>query len=144
MEEIRLTFEEAPAEDEMREVRRGLRAYNQPHVDNMDYVNFTVFLRDGGGQVVGGLLGNAYWGWLYVDALWVSEPLRQKGYGRRLMLAAEDAARDRGFHSAYLDTFDFQALPFYQKLGYEIFGRLENFPRGHMRYFLRKTLSPTD
>ena len=141
MEGIRLTVEDAPKEDEMREVRRGLVAYNRPHVDDMDFFNITVFLRDENDGIVGGLLGNAYWGWLYVDALWVSEPLRRQGYGEKLMAAAESAAIEKGCHSAYLDTFDFQALPFYQKLDYEIFGRLENFPHGHTRYFVRKTLA---
>ena len=140
MEEIRLTFEDEPLEDEMREVRRGLRAYNRPHVDDMDFARITIFLRDGRGAVVGGLLGEVYWGWLYIDALWVSEQLRQQGYGSKLMSAAERAAAEKGCHSVYLDTFDFQALPFYQKLDYEIFGRLENFPHGHTRYFLQKAL----
>ena len=140
MEEIRLTLEDAPSEDEMREVWKGLNAYNQSHISDMGSVRITVFLRDGDDRVIGGLLGNAYWGWLYVDALWVSESLRRQGYGKKLLAAAESAAAEKGFHSVYLDTFDFQALPFYQKLGYEIFGRLENFPHGHTRYFVRKTL----
>jgi len=58
------------------------------------------------------------------------------------MLAAEAEARKRGCDNAHCDTFDFQALPFYQKLGYETFGHLEDYPANHVRYFLRKRLSP--
>jgi hypothetical protein len=38
---------------------------------------------------------------------------------------AEIRARERGCHSAWLDTFSFQARGFYEKLGYEEFGRLD-------------------
>ncbi len=56
------------------------------------------------------------------------------------MQAAENEALARGCHGAYLDTFSFQAPDFYQKLGYEIYGKLDDFPKGHCRYFLRKKL----
>ena len=58
----------------------------------------------------------------------------------QLMSAAETEARRRGCHHALLDTFDFQARPFYEQLGYVAFGELEDFPRGHSRYFLSKHL----
>lgn len=38
-----------------------------------------------------------------------------------LILALEQAARERGCTHAHLDTFSFQARPFYEKLGYELF-----------------------
>lgn len=53
---------------------------------------------------------------------------------------AEDEARKRGAKHAYLDTFSFQALDFYRKYGYEIFGELQDFPVGHQRYYLVKQL----
>ncbi|HEV2704959.1 MAG TPA: GNAT family N-acetyltransferase [Pyrinomonadaceae bacterium] len=140
MEEIELTFEAAPREEDLRVVRRGLISYNEARLTDNSYDAFNLILRDREGTVVGGLLGNAYWGWLYVDVLWVSEALRGRGYGRRLLLAAEAAALEKGYHSVYLDTFDFQSPGFYQKLGYEVFGTLDNFAGNHTRYFLRKTL----
>ena len=91
--------------------------------------------------MVGGLRGNTGWEWLYVDTLAVAEHLRGQDWGTRLLAAAEQEAVRRGCHSAYLDTFDFQALPFYQKQGYAIFGTLAHFPGEHTRYFLQKALS---
>jgi GNAT superfamily N-acetyltransferase len=72
--------------------------------------------------------------------MWVREDLRGQGFGRQLLEKAETEARQRGAKRAYLDTFSFQAPAFYKKLGYEEFGRLEDFPAGHTRYFLVKTL----
>ena len=41
-----------------------------------------------------------------------------------------------------LDKFSFQARGFYEKLGYAVFGALEDYPIGHSRMFLRKTIAP--
>lgn len=144
MEEFELTFEDAPREEDLRAVRHGLISYNEARLTDRSYDAFNLILRDAEGAVVGGLLSNAYWGWLYIEILWVSDALRGRGYGRRLLLAAEEAALAKGYHSVYLDTFDFQSPGFYQKLGYEIFGTLPNFAGDHTRYFLRKTLKSTD
>jgi GNAT superfamily N-acetyltransferase len=92
------------------------------------------------GEIVGGVIGATYWNWLYINLMWVREDLRGQGYGRQLLEAAEAEARQRGAKHAYLDTFSFQAPAFYQYLGYQEFGRLENFPTGHTRYFLTKVL----
>jgi len=78
------------------------------------------------------------WGWLFVEALWVGEALRGRGIGRALMAGAEDFARAKDCHSAWLDTF--QAVGFYTRLGYERFGVLEDYPPGQSRHFLRKRL----
>ena len=64
--------------------------------------------------------------------------------GRRLLRAAEREAAERGCAHAYLDTFDFQARPFYERLGYAVFGVQEGFPPGHVRYFLRRALDGRD
>ena len=53
---------------------------------------------------------------------------------------AEVEAVNRGCKFAYLDTFSFQALPFYEKQGYAVFGVLEDYPEGKKRYFLQKRL----
>ncbi len=89
---------------------------------------------------IGGLVGSTNFGYLHVSLLAVAPSSHGKGYGRQLMQAAENEALARGCHGAYLDTFSFQAPDFYQKLGYEIYGKLDDFPKGHCRYFLRKKL----
>jgi len=46
-----------------------------------------------------------------------------------------NCSRHRG---AFLDTFSFQARPFYERHGYECFGELRDHPPGHSHYFMRK------
>jgi len=88
--------------------------------------------------VLGGILGEIKWGWLHIDGLWVDESLRRDGWGTRLLGTMEQYARSQGITNYHLETTSFQALPFYQKQGYEVFGQLPDMPPGHVSYFLRK------
>ena len=90
---------------------------------------------------MGGLLGGIWGGWLRISYLWVDEAARGKRWATRLMDTAEAYAVERGCHSAELDTHSFQARPFYERRGYEVFGELDDYPKGHKKYFLRKQLS---
>jgi GNAT superfamily N-acetyltransferase len=139
-----ITVELEPSEDEIRSaIWRGLRAYNEQHAGAAGTHDFAVFARDEAGEAVGGLHGQLRWGWLYVDNFWLPDSLRGQGLGSTLLLAAERLAVEHGCTGSYLDTFEFQALPFYERNGYTVFGVLEDFPPPHRRYFLRKTL-PSD
>lgn len=137
-EEYRLTVEQNPDPRDLAAVVSQLVSYNDSRAEPENYRPLAVFLRDAEGRVAGGLVGFTHWGWLFVSHLWVDERLRGEGYGRQLLSAAEGEAAARGCRQAYLDTFSFQARPFYEGLGYELFGALEDFPPGHTRYFLRK------
>jgi signal transduction histidine kinase len=60
------------------------------------------------------------------------------------MKRAEEIAKERGYTHIILETFSFQALPFYQKLGFVVYGQLDDFPPGHTRYSLKKKLTTSD
>ncbi|NKC32230.1 GNAT family N-acetyltransferase [Roseomonas sp. BU-1] len=89
---------------------------------------------------VGGLSGSFFYDWLFIQYFFLPEALRGQGLGRALMQQAEAAARARGCAGIWLDTFSFQALPFYEALGYRQFGRIDDFPPGQSRHYLMKRL----
>ncbi len=92
-------------------------------------------------KLVGGLISYIDWGqWLYIDTIWVDADYRKKGIGQYLVTSAEQRAKNKGIKRAKLCTFDFQALSFYEKLGYTAYGKLEDFPEGHTLYYLKKIL----
>jgi GNAT superfamily N-acetyltransferase len=139
----RLTVEDAPAEADVEALPHALEAYNESRwPKHPAWLPLAIFVRHGA-LIVAGLAGDTYCGWLFVKYLWVSDGLRGRGIGRELMSHAEARARERGCHSAWLDTFSFQARGFYEKLGYEEFGRLD-YPPGHYRHFMRKRLRPPE
>ena len=118
----------------------GLTKFNTQQAGDDAGKNICYVLQSPSGEIVGGLIGATYWNWLYINLMWVREDLRGQGYGQQLLTQAEDEAINRGAKHAYLDTFSFQAPIFYKKSGYETFGRLEDFPPGHTRYFMSKPL----
>ncbi len=137
-DDLAIDDEVAPADEAC--VVRGLLAFNEARLGPSREQPVKFVVRDSAGTVVGGILGHTRWRWLYIAKLWVDESARGQRLGTRLMAAAEDLARSRGCTDVSLDTFDYQARPFYEKLGYELFGTLEGYPPGSRQYYLRKRL----
>lgn len=137
-----MTLEEAPDPRDVQRVEEGLRAYNRLYAPDDNYAHLTVLARDADRQLVGGLLGATYWGWMHVDLFWLDEGTRQQGLGSALLAAAESEAVRRGCRHAHLDTMSWQAPAFYERHGYVLYGVLDDLPAGHKRLFYRKDLKP--
>lgn len=134
----------SPSKDDIAVIRLGLSEYNVaqvPELISLPDEEFIVFIRENG-KIVAGAVCEFDWGWLFLDVVWTDESVRGKGYGTVIMNAAESYAFHQGIRQAYLMTTSFQARPFYEKLGYERFGYMDNFPPGHTFHFMKKeTLS---
>ena len=142
MSDIRIVSDPHASESLKQVVVDHLDTYNIALTGLQEYSPVNFFLRDQGDEVMGGLLAQIWGGVLYVRILWVSEALRGRGFGRRLMETAERRAVERGCRHVFLDTFSFQAPGFYEKLGYETYAKAEDWPVGHAHHFLRKDLPP--
>jgi GNAT superfamily N-acetyltransferase len=134
---------DAPHPDDEAFVIAQTRAYNEAFTTT-DVRPLCSFVRSADGRVVGGLSAKTYWHCLDIGFLWVDESHRGTGLGRRLVLAAEAEAVQRGCRFSLVDTFSFQARPFYERLGYQPFGELSGFDRGHVRHYLSKRLASRD
>lgn len=137
---MRLTVEPFAAAADVDAVNGGLRAFNVARIGDPHEDQVHIFLRDDGGRVVGGLLGHIRWRWLYVAKLWVDDRFRGAGHGSALLAAAEKIAREHDCIGVHLDTFEYQARPFYEKLGYTVFGVLDGYPPGYRQFYLARTL----
>jgi ribosomal protein S18 acetylase RimI-like enzyme len=138
---MRIEIETTPSEDTLAVVRAGMRRYTESRVPFEEYADLALVGRADDGAVVAAALGETGRGWLHVSVVWVDERCRGQGLGTQLVNAMEAEAIRRGCGGAYLDTFSYQARPFYEKLGYEVFGTLEDYPAGHQRFYMRKKLS---
>ncbi len=97
----------------------------------------------GSDETLGGLAAVSFWGSFYISDVVVPETARGQGLGSALMRQAEQEARARGCRHMWLDTFEFQARPFYERLGFEVFGQLDGVKPFFPRYFMKKTLEPS-
>jgi GNAT superfamily N-acetyltransferase len=118
-----------------------LKEYNLAHGVSFEAEKFLIELRDSTGAMVGGATGDSRWGWLFVGGFAVGQAYRGQGWGRKLMAQVEALACDRHCHTIWLDTYSFQARPFYEKLGFRMFAMMEDYPPGHQRFMLSKKLT---
>ena len=137
---IQIVEDAAPELEAVLAIQRGLHAFNQATGGDYDRDPVTVLVQDADGKTLGGLLGLTFWGWLFIDWLFIQPELRGRGIGEELLARAEGIARERGAKHAYTDTFSFQAPGFWTRCGYQEFGRLDGMPKGHARIWFRKVL----
>jgi GNAT superfamily N-acetyltransferase len=140
VKDIEMVFEPLPGEALTRFLTDNIFNVNIATTGISAWHPVGYFLKNARGEWLGGLTGYIWGGWFHVDFLWVAEPLRGEGHGSRLMDAAEAFAAERGAVSANLETHSFGAEVFYLKRGYVEFGRLNDYPPGHTKLFLRKRL----
>jgi ribosomal protein S18 acetylase RimI-like enzyme len=99
-----------------------------------------IFVRDASDAIVAGVYGWTWGGCCEVQMLWVDDRYRGRGFGTRVMNAAEAEARLRGATQIVLSTHTFQAPAFYARLGFVEVGRVDGYPAGHAAIYLRKAL----
>lgn len=129
-----------PSKNETDFIREALAKFNDSIVGEDGHTPLNIIEYDKYGNIIGGILGGTYWGWMYIDILWVREDCRRKGLGSKLLIEAEKEAVRRGCHHVHVDTMSWQAPKFYEKHGYETIGILPDIPKGNQKYLLMKTL----
>ena len=100
-----------------------------------------IFVREGD-RIVAGISGWTWGDCCELQSLWVDPSLRGRWLGARLVAAAEAEAIRRGCTQTIHFTWGFQAQPLYRRTGYELVGRVADFPSGTDVLWYRKRLSP--
>jgi predicted GNAT family acetyltransferase len=123
-------------------IRNGLTDFNRnSFMPDLHMEDLAVVIRAVDSKtIVGGLWAHTGWEWMTIELIFVPQSLRKQGIATNLVALAEEEAVKRGCHSAWLDTLNPEALVLYERLGYERFGELKDFPKGGSRFFLQKKL----
>ncbi|MEY8214902.1 MAG: GNAT family N-acetyltransferase [Colwellia sp.] len=137
---MELTKSATPQYDDFEVLRKGLASFNGTFTGPVFREQISSFVKDDSGKVVGGILGEINWNWMHIQGLWIDESFRNGGWGLKLLSEMEEYALSKNTPNIRLETTTFQALDFYVKAGYSIFGELDNMPVGHTSYFLQKNL----
>jgi len=126
-------------------VENELYKYNLKHFPadlRGKYEEIQIFLKDENGNVRGGIVAEVCWNWLEIHTFMIDENIRKCGFGTKLLLALEEIAFAKQCDFIKVDTLSFQALGFYEKHGYQVFGTLNNVGRDFQHYYLTKELTP--
>lgn len=135
------------AAETLETVRRGLADSNrvrllaqgkdlammQPH-------DLCLAARGAGRALLGGLIGQVKWNWLYVDILWVGETSRGQGVGAALLARAEREALALGAVGSWLMSTSFEAQDYYPRQGYTRFACLDDYAQDGSLAMFRKRL----
>ena len=81
-----------------------------------------------------------FWGALHIRWLLVFPPYRNQGIGSALLLKALSYAKEQGCPFAFVETMNFQAVNFYQKMGFVIELSRPGYARNTVFHYLKKDL----
>ncbi len=107
MRDIRIVSEPHAGPESISFVREAIARHNVAVTRETYYSPLAILLKDSRDAILGGAFGHVWGGWLDLSLLWVAEPLRGRGYGRKLLEAAEEEARAQGCRGVFLSTFSF-------------------------------------
>ena len=137
-----LVLTDAPSADARLVIEDGLAQHGREQAGYWNARPLVVIIKDRATQqTLGGLHGRTSLGNLFIDIVFVPEQLRNRKIGTRILLMAEDEAKQRGCQRAVLYTVSFQAPRFYEHRGWREFGRIPCDPPGTSRVFMTKELS---
>ena len=136
-----IIISETPGPADREAILHALVSYNDSNGPPSGSQPLAILLRDPStGETVGGLWGKSSYDWVFIELLVVPERWRGQNVGTLLLGKAEEVGRERNCVGLWLNTFGFQARGFYEKNGFEVFGSVDDYPRGSNCYFMRKLL----
>jgi len=112
-----------------KQLEKGLAEHNQKFAGDPKHQMLQLTISDDQG-LAAGLTGESLNRMFKIKLLWVREDQRSKGLAGQLVKAAEVEARKRGDTGMLVSTYTYQGPEFYKRIGFEIFGTVENYPEG--------------
>ncbi|MBA2655071.1 MAG: GNAT family N-acetyltransferase [Gammaproteobacteria bacterium] len=136
-----ISFTNKPSLEEIDALCNGLEKHAKKIIGRTSFHPFGYLVHDDEERLIAGCTGVIMYGFLHIKLLWVEEGARNKGLGKQLMEKAESYAKESNCQYIILETFDFQAKHFYEKLGYTITLVYEGFENDIQFYYFRKKIN---
>jgi ribosomal protein S18 acetylase RimI-like enzyme len=138
--EYLINFTNHPSEDDIGIIHDGLERHAKQTIGKTSFEPFGFLTHDTSGKLLGGCTGVLMYGVLYIKLLWVAEEARGNGLGRQLIEKAESFAKKNKCSYITVDTFDWQAKSFYEKLNYKVEHYYDGYEGDTKFYYLRRKL----
>ena len=122
-------------------IKKGIIDYNAPFFGSNPSKPFTIYIKNLNSEVIAGITGFYKGKYVRVDLFWVHNEFRHQGLGKKLSVKLEEFSKTKGCSYIQLDTFDFQARPFYEKLGFECIGTIPKWVEDRDCHFMRKAIN---
>ena len=138
----RFTIHKESSKESQQIIHEGMRDDTNKKLGNLRTVHpeigIKLVIKNDDGRVIGGLIGYTVLGTMNIGELWVDEEFRNQGYGKDLLMTAEELAKEQGCFAGQTACFTFQGLDFLKNQGYNSYGCLDGYPKGVKEYLLIK------
>ena len=121
-------------------IDQGIKEFNKIYLKKWESKNISLYIKDLSGEIIAGLHGNYVNEYMRISNAWVKKQHRKQGLGTKLFKELENFARSKKCKYIQLDTYEFQALNFYIKLGYQLIATIPKWIKNYDNYNLRKEL----
>jgi GNAT superfamily N-acetyltransferase len=135
-----INFTNEPSAEEIEIIHNGLERHSKQTVGKTSFEPFGYLAHGSSGTLIAACTGVLMYGVLYVKLLWVIETARGKGLGQKLLEKAESFAKENNCTYITVDTFDWQAKSFYEKMNYKTEHIYDGYDDDSQFYFFRKKL----
>jgi GNAT superfamily N-acetyltransferase len=126
------------SEEKANYIHRRLQEYNSRYITDCEDLSYCI--ENENGECIAGIVASRDMDCITVDYLFVDDSYRKNGYGSKLLIHLEEQAIRLHVKRIILNTFGFQALDFYEKQGYQLFGKIEPCFNDYGQYFFKKEL----
>lgn len=133
-----ISLTDKPDPLDLQVIREDSDGHHAAHTPPMDWLPLVALMHDMQGNIIAGVVGGTYWGWLYISRVWVKDPVRRKTYSFRLLKEVEKEALHRGSEHAFIETQDYDSMLFYESIGYFVTKKTEE--SGATRYSMQREL----
>jgi ribosomal protein S18 acetylase RimI-like enzyme len=138
---VTIVYEENPSTNDLKLLSDGICAEAYLKRGLPKGKSFCFLCKDIRGKIVGGVYGWIVYGCLHIDELWVESIYRDQNLGSKLIIKAQEYGKINNCSFSTVNTMDFEAKPFYEKLGYEVEFMRKGYDKNTSFYFLRKELT---
>lgn len=118
----------------------NLKKFNESIIGPYKTKPFFIYVTNDKNEIIGGIKGDFFGELCRVYTVWIHENNRQKGLGTELFKNIDVIAKKNKCKIIQLDTAEFQAKEFYEKLGFSVVATLPSNFMGYTSYILRKIL----
>lgn len=135
-------FINSPSKADISFIYDKLHEFNTEYFKTLKESEFCIFAKGESGEYIAGLYGKIIFTAININYIWVSESYRCQGLGKSLIQKVEIEAKNNGVEKLFVETYTFQAVEFYSKLGFKEVGRYTDFPKsGIDKVMLQKSVS---
>ena len=117
---------------------KGISAEAKKAKSMNEILSFGFIVKDDNEEIIGGITGYTFYGDHHIDMLWIHPEFRNLGLGSLLVQHAEQLGAERESKFITVSTMDWEALSFYQNLGFEIEFERRGYVKDSKAYFLKK------